>query len=199
MNRDTPPAWLEAALAPLIQAGAIPPNLPFIDISDTFDHMHDAPPHKGVFDQRTPITPPRPELILATRPYGDTHNIHHVTTHDRDTAPPYALTIRHDENLPAALTCIRRTRHILITRTYWVSRRNGAANHPCEGITWLDARGCILRHTIRPAAPEAPLADHLEPEEWTRAYAALAWPIRIALEALAREHRPVNTRTAITA
>lgn len=196
---SAPPAWLEAALAPLLEAGAIPRGLPILDITDTFDRMHEAEPHKGVFDQHTPVTPRHRELILATRPYGGIHNVHHVTIHTRDDAPPHAFTLRHDEPLPTALACIKNTAHVLITHTYWVSREDGAANHPCVGITWLDENGCILRHTIHPADPQAPLADTLTPNEWQNTYAALAWPVRIALEALARENALRHAPIAIPA
>lgn len=187
-------AWVATTTRALTDAACLPRTLPVIDITSTFNQMHTAPPHKGVFDERTPLRPPNDELLLLAQATPELRAAQHIQTLTRPNAPEDAFRIEPEELHLETIRRITLTTHVLLTRTYWV--HGDTISHTCGSVTWLDQDGCLLRHAVTPPDPSDPHADHFTPREWREALPTIAWPIRIALEALADLHPHTPTARA---
>lgn len=187
-----PTAPLSATLAHLTQWGLIPGKLDALDITDTAKMLNANPSIRGVFTERLPLKPRDKQMLLVANPHEITW-VNLVTTLERHEIEPHMLKGRHDENKAAIRKLAKKTTHVLRTRSIWAGL--GDPMYACDGITWLGANGCLLRHTIVPPDASAPYAETLTPQEWEDGFAMTAWPVRITLEALALEHRRPTPRT----
>lgn len=191
MNRKT----LNRELDRLKRHGLIP-EAPILDITATAQLLNRKPSTGSVFTEQLPLKPQAPQITLIAN-LEDIIWINHVMTYERSQSPAQALVIPRDENHKETTRRAALTTHVLITRSIWAGQSEPM--YACDGVTWLGANECLLRHTITPPKPYMPFANPYDPEDWEEGFTLNAWPVRIALEALAIEHRYRREPLAATA
>lgn len=179
------PKILNRELDRLKRHGLIP-EAPILDITATAQLLNRKPSTGSVFTEQLPLKPQTPQITLVAN-LDDVIWVNHVTTYQRGKDPTPALVIPRDENHEQNTRRAALTTHVLVTRSIWLGQRE--PQYACDGVTWLGANECLLRHTITPPKPHLPYANPFDPEEWQENLERAAWPVRIALEALANEHR----------